>query len=150
MGIYNPYSLTQALGTGEISNYCAASGATNLLPKFVSNMALRLQQFNHCTIMRQTLGTSDLTSDSAELFLYQSGYLNIVENDEFGYILGFPNEEVRQALNEVVLPVLTMRTNNDTQSLQGALLRLLCLGLDENVKGLLDWMTVSGTGDSMG
>lgn len=113
-------------------------------------MALRLQQFNHCTIMRQTLGTSDLTSDSAELFLYQSGYLNIVENDEFGYILGFPNEEVRQALNEVVLPVLTMRTNNDTQSLQGALLRLLCLGLDENVKGLLDWMTVSGTGDSMG
>ena len=45
--------------------------------------------------------------------------------DEFGYILGFPNEEVKQALYDIVLPTLTMRKCNDIQSLQGALFRQL-------------------------
>ena len=34
--------------------------------------------------------------------LYQSGCLTIKYCDEFGYILGIPNEEVRRALNEFV------------------------------------------------
>lgn len=42
----------------------------------------------------------------AELFLYQTGYLTIKSSDEFGYFLGFPNQEVKQALYEVVLPTL--------------------------------------------
>lgn len=40
----------------------------------------------------------------ARLFLYQTGYLTIKSSDEFGYFLGFPNQEVKQALYEVVLP----------------------------------------------
>ena len=34
----------------------------------------------------------------------QYSYLTIKSSDEFGYFLGFPNQEVRQALYEVVLP----------------------------------------------
>ena len=51
--------------------------------------------------MRNTLELSDVTGGGAALFLYQSGYLTIKESDEFGYILGFPNEEVKQALYEM-------------------------------------------------
>ena len=50
--------------------------------------------------MRNTLELSDVSGGGAELFLYQSGYLTIKDCDEFGYILGFPNEEVKQALYE--------------------------------------------------
>ena len=96
--IYNPFSFINALKHKRVSNYWAASGATSLLPKFVSNMELRLGKFNNCSILRNTLETSDVTAGGAELFLYQSGYLTIKHADEFGYILCFPNEEVKQAL----------------------------------------------------
>ena len=49
--------------------------------------------------MRNTLELSDVTYGGASLALYQSGYLTIKDCDEFGYILGFPNEEVKQALS---------------------------------------------------
>lgn len=52
--------------------------------------------------VNSVLETSDVTGGGPELFLYQSGYLTIKHCDEFGYILGIPNEEVRQALNEIV------------------------------------------------
>ena len=45
---------------------------------------------------------SDVTGGGAALFLYQSGYLTIKASDEFGYILGFPNKEVKQDLYEFV------------------------------------------------
>ena len=135
--IYNPYSLINALSTQELSNYWAASGATSLIPKFVDNMELRLKNFEHCRIMRNTLELSDVSGGGAELFLYQSGYLTIKEYDEFGYVLGFPNEEVKQALYEMVLPTLTLREESDIQSLQADLyVQLGTAQIDEAMKSL--------------
>lgn len=126
--IYNPYSLINALSTQELSNYWAASGATSLIPKFVDNMELRLKNFENCRIMRNTLETSDVSAGGAELFLYQSGYLTIKKYDEFGYTLGFPNEEVKQALYDQVLPSLALRSESDLQSLQANLYAQLGTG----------------------
>ena len=70
-------------------------------------MELRLRNFKHCPILRKTLESSDVINGGAELFLYQTSYLTIKSSDEFGYFLGFPNQEVKQALYEVVLPTLT-------------------------------------------
>lgn len=135
--IYNPYSLINALDTQEVSNFWAASGATSLIPKFVDNMELRLKNFDNCFIMRNTLETSDVTGGGAELFLYQSGYLTIKDSDEFGYTLGFPNEEVKQAFYEMVLPALAMRSEGDIQSLQACLYRQLGTGqVDDAMKSL--------------
>ncbi len=119
--IYNPYSLINALNIQELNNYWAASGATSLLPKFVDNMELRLKNFENCRIMRNTLELSDVSGGGAELFLYQSGYLTIKDCDEFGYTLGFPNKEVKQALYEMVVPALAMRSESEIQSLQANL-----------------------------
>lgn len=77
-------------------------------------MELHLDDFDHCSVLRGILETSDVTGGGPELFLYQSGYITIKDSDEFGYILGIPNEEVRQALNEMVLPALTMRKQGCT------------------------------------
>lgn len=114
--VYNPYSLINALNTQELNSFWASSGATSLLPKFIKNAELHMNSFENCSVLRSTLETSDVTG-GAELFLYQTGYLTIKSSDEFGYTLGFPNEEVRQALYEVVLPALTMREESDIQSL---------------------------------
>ena len=135
--IYNPYSLVDALKQRKIKNYWASSGATSLLPKFVDNIELRLGNYEKCSVMRNTLEMSDVTGGGAELFLYQSGYLTIRESDEFGYILGFPNEEVKQALYETVLPTLAMRSENEILSLQACLYRELGTGqIDEAMKSL--------------
>lgn len=100
--IYNPFSLINALSQSRLLNFWAASGATSRLPKFISNAELRLGNFDNCRIMRDVLEMSDVTGGGAALFLYQSGYLTIKASDEFGYILGFPNKEVKQDLYEFV------------------------------------------------
>ena len=100
-------------------------------------MELKLREFDPCTILRQTIETSDVTGGGAELFLYQSGYLTIKDYQMGVYILGFPNSEVRQALYETVLPALTLRSNGDIQSTQSGLFLALQLGkLPEAMKCL--------------
>ena len=126
--IYNPFSLVNALNAEELRNFWAQSGATSLLPKFVDNMELRLEQFDNCYIDRDTLETSDVTGGGSELFLYQTGYLTIKSFDGDVYMLGFPNEEVKRALYRVVVPALTMRTNSDVVSTQSLLLKMMSDG----------------------
>ena len=99
--IFNPFSLLNALADKELKNYWAASGATSLLPKFVCDMEILLEHFDHCYIDRDTLETSDVSDGGTELFLYQSGYLTIKDYDEGVYTLGIPNFEVRKALYKI-------------------------------------------------
>ena len=135
--VFNPFSLINALADSDLKNYWASSGATSLLPKFVDDMEIKLGNFDPCTILRQTIETSDVTGGGAELFLYQSGYLTIKDYQMGVYILGFPNSEVRQALYETVLPALTLRSNGDIQSTQSGLFLALQLGnLPEAMKCL--------------
>ena len=135
--VFNPFSLINALADSDLKNYWASSGATSMLPKFVDDMELKLGNFDPCTILRQTIETSDVTGGGAELFLYQSGYLTIKGYQMGVYILGFPNNEVKQALYETVLPALTLRSNGDIQSTQSSLFLSLQLGnLPEAMKCL--------------
>lgn len=123
--IYNPFSLINALVQSKLRNYWATSGSTSLLPKFVTDAEIRLQDFEDCMILRNTLEMSDVTGGGAELFLYQTGYLTIKSYEEGVYHLGFPNAEVKQALYECVLPALTMKQEADVQSLQAQLRQYL-------------------------
>ena len=118
--VYNPFSLVNALAEGKVKNYWASSGATSLLPKFVSDMEIRLKDFEQCSLLENIIRTSDVTGGGVEMFLYQSGYLTIKDYCMGVYILGVPNHEVRQTLNEIVLPTLNMRVNSGIQSVQPA------------------------------
>lgn len=135
--IYNPFSLVNALAKQRLRSYWASSGSTSLLPKFVDDMELRLKDFDNCEVARDILETSDVTGGGAELFLYQSGYLTIKSSDDYGYTLHIPNEEVRQALYEMVLPALMMRRRGDSISLQARLHRQLGTGLLDDAKNTL-------------
>ena len=135
--IFNPFSLINALADSKLRNYWASSGATSMLPKFVDDMEIRLKDFDNSALLDTIIETSDVTGGGAELFLYQSGYLTIKGYINGTYLLGIPNFEVRQALNEIVLPTLAMRKNNDLQSTQAFLNVHLSLGnLPEAMKCL--------------
>ena len=135
--VFNPFSLINALADSKLRNYWASSGATSMLPKFVDDMEIRLKDFDHCALISTTIETSDVTGGGPELFLYQSGYLTIKGYVNGTYLLGIPNFEVRQALNEIVLPTLAMRKNNDLQSTQAFLNLYLSVGnLPEAMKCL--------------
>ena len=123
--MFNPYSLINALVRSEVSNYWVMSGATSMLLKFVDDMELRIRDFENCYILRHILEASDVTGGGAELFLYQSGYLTIKDYDASGYVLGFPNAEVRQALYDVVMPTLIMAKQSTIVSAQAKLLRYM-------------------------
>ena len=119
--VFNPFSLINALADSDLKNYWASSGATSLLPKFVDDLEIRLKDLGHSALLDTIIETSDVTGGGAELFLYQSGYLTIKGYINGTYLLGIPNFEVRQALNEIVLPTLAMRKNNDLLSTQAFL-----------------------------
>ena len=123
--IFNPFSLINALEDRKLRNYWASSGATSLLPKFVDDMEMKMEYFDHCFIEGDTLETSDVVNGGAELFLYQSGYLTIKGYDDGVYILGFPNFEVRKALYRVVVPALTMKSNSEVVSAQSFLRKMM-------------------------
>ena len=135
--IFNPFSLVNALSDSSLKNYWASSGATTLLPKFVDDIEIRLNDFDHSALLGTTIETSDVTGGGSELFLYQSGYLTIKGYMNGTYLLGIPNFEVKQALNEIVLPALSMRKSNDIQSSQAFLNLYLNMGnLPEAMKCL--------------
>ena len=119
--VFNPFSLINALADSDLKNYWASSGATSMLPKFVDDMDIRLKDFDHSALLSTIIETSDVTGGGPELFLYQSGYLTIKGYINGTYFLGIPNFEVKQALNEIVLPTLAMRKSNDLQSTQAFL-----------------------------
>ncbi len=135
--VYNPFSLINALDTQELGNFWAASGATSLLPKFVDDLDVSLEHFDHCYIDSTTLESCDVSDGGAELFLYQSGYLTIKEYEDGVYTLGFPNEEVKKALYKLVVPALTLRTKSQVISTQSLLLKMIQIGnVEESMKAL--------------
>lgn len=136
-GVFNPFSLINALHDSKLRNYWASSGATSLLPKFVDDMEIRLKSFDHCAILGTTIETSDVTDGGPELFLYQSGYLTIKGYTKGLYLLGIPNHEVRQALYDTVLPALAMRKRGDIQSAQAFLYLHMTNGNTTEAKMLL-------------
>ena len=114
--IFNPFSLIKALSLTKIDNYWDSSETAALLPPLEISLENRLEDLENCALMNTIIETADVSEGGAELFLYQSGYLTIKGYYERVYLLGFPNHEVRQALYEMVLPVLTLRKNGDIQS----------------------------------
>lgn len=121
VGIYNPFSVITAMSKGKLGNYWAASGATKLISKFVTDMDMMVEKFDDCLVMRDLLETSDVTGGSAALFMFQSGYLTIKDFNSTSYTLGYPNEEVRRSLYEIVLPALTMKGSDEILTLQAVL-----------------------------
>jgi len=114
--VYNPFSLINALSTGNITNYWASSGGSSLLSEMLQRTDAGNINFEQCVIKKSSFEGADASLRNMTLVMYQLGYLTIKDYDGAFYIVGIPNNEVRESLYEVVLPNAIHKAYDDVDS----------------------------------
>lgn len=133
-GVYNPFSVICALKERRLRPYWIASGATEMLPKILTNFEKDVETLDGSLIDMDYIETADISKDNPKLFLYQSGYLTIKGVIGETYRLGFPNREVKKALLELVVPNMLNTDKEETENAIQDLKQHFILGnLEEGV-----------------
>lgn len=96
-GIYNPFSILNALFEKRFKDYWFQTGTPTFLLKVLRNCHYRLDNITKDAVTADLLGEVNSLERTPLPLLYQSGYLTLTNyNEEFQeYTLDFPNEEVR-------------------------------------------------------
>lgn len=96
-GIYNPFSILNALFEKRFKDYWFQTGTPTFLLKVLRNCHYRLDNITKDAVTADLLGEVNSLEYTPLPLLYQSGYLTLTNyNEEFQeYTLDFPNEEVR-------------------------------------------------------
>ena len=108
--VYNPFDILLLLRQRRFKAHWFETGS----PKFLIDTLLRrgvpTLDLDGMVGTEALLSAFDVDEMSVEALLFQTGYLTIVDQEDRGgrvrYRLGFPNQEVRQSLNERLLMVL--------------------------------------------
>ena len=124
-GVYNPFSLLNALDDQEFNSYWFATGTPAFLAKKVNESGLTVSAFINHTLYSDELALSDYRAENPDPIplLYQTGYLTLCDYDTTLklYALGFPNEEVRngflKSLLQAYLPQQVSNTGKDVVAL---------------------------------
>jgi len=113
-GVYNPYSLLNALKKRSFDSYWFATGTPTFLVKRVAKSAFELKKFSDGRLYSTKRAMSDYRADNPDLLplLYQTGYLSIAGYDAVRQriTLSFPNEEVKYGFLDSLLPVYVPAT----------------------------------------
>ena len=103
-GLYNPFSLLNALEDREFGAYWFETGTPTFLVKRLRHVNFELKKFTDGTLYARESALKDYRGDNADPvpLLYQSGYLTIRGFDAKyrSYELGFPNDEVKYGFLE--------------------------------------------------
>jgi len=117
-GVYNPFSLLNALDKLDFRSYWFATGTPTILIKKLEDSSLDLQSLDNGSIMIDERALSDYRIDNPDpvpLF-YQSGYLTIAgyQKKYSQYILRFPNDEVKYAFIDSIKPYYLNELKNNS------------------------------------
>lgn len=107
-GVYNPFSLLNALQEKEFGMYWFATGTPTFLVEKLKESGFDAKQFTADDFYEEETSLTDYRIDNEDpvpLF-YQTGYLTIKDFDkEFrSYALGYPNEEVKYGFLKSLAP----------------------------------------------
>ena len=108
-GIYNPFSVLNALNKEDMSDYWFESGTPSFLVQLLKKTDYDLESIEGQEITSDNLNSIDAMSYDPIPVIYQSGYLTIKGYDERFklYQLGFPNKEVENGFINYLLPYYT-------------------------------------------
>ena len=108
-GVYNPFSLLNALKNSEIDYFWFETGTPTYLVELLKLHQYNLSKIESEEVVSDVLNSVDISSTNPLPVIYQSGYLTIKGYDrEFGlYRLGFPNKEVKQGFIRFLIPSYT-------------------------------------------
>ena len=129
-GMYNPFSVLNALTKRTFRNYWFSSGTPTFLVEMLRKTDFDLRELDGIRVL-----AASLTDDRADVnnpvpMIYQSGYLTIKDyDDEFQeYTLGFPNEEVKYGFLNFAAQFYTPVRESDTAFYIGKFIRELRSG----------------------
>ncbi len=101
-GIYNPFSILNALSQKELRNYWIQTGATQFIATMVQHVNIDVNELlcGNITMAQESLLNPFSPYDSPFTFLYQAGYLTLngIDPATKQYRLQVPNGEVRGSL----------------------------------------------------
>ena len=109
VGIYNPYSLLNALSSKTFKGFWFETGTPSFLVELLKRTSYPLDSLGKVELTVDVLGNIDTIDQSPVPMLYQSGYLTLRGYDkEFEmYQLGFPNQEVERGFTRFLVPYYT-------------------------------------------
>jgi len=115
-GVYNPFSLLNALSKRKFGSYWFETGTPTYLVQLLQLHDYNLEAMSEYTTSESVLNSIDANNTNPIPVIYQSGYLTIKGYDKrFGtYTLGFPNEEVEQGFLDYLLPFYSSVKRVDT------------------------------------
>ena len=108
--VYNPYGMLLFLQNREFRPYWFETGTPAFLPDTLLERRVDPASLNDLTVGDADLAAFDIHHAKTEALLFQTGYLTILgeERSAAGYLyrLGYPNREVRSALNLALLTAI--------------------------------------------
>lgn len=109
VGMYNPFSLLNALKQEKFNDFWFETGTPTFLVETLKRTNYDLDNLTREEVTSDLLGSLDAIDTNPIPLLYQSGYLTIKEYDpEFGtYRLDFPNLEVNKGFTRFLLRFYT-------------------------------------------
>ncbi len=104
--VYNPYAIGQTLGACEpefIGTWIATGQTSAVINYFTNNQLVELDYEHIEGVSEEDLDVCGLENIQPISMLYQGGYLTIKEYRRARFTLGIPDEEVRRALNSLLV-----------------------------------------------
>lgn len=111
-GIYNPYSLLNALKKKEFRDYWYETGTPGFLVRYLQTGGYNLNDISTNDVSMEILTGTNYQSPAPITLMYQTGYLTIKDYDKVfdSYYLDYPNDEVKngflKSLSEFFAPKL--------------------------------------------
>ena len=108
-GIYNPFSLLNAMDAMEFRSYWFATGTPTFLIELLKKSNYDLRRLESIEIDESQFTSYRAGNSDPIPVIYQSGYLTIKDYDERFriYKLGFPNDEVKYGFLNSLIPYYT-------------------------------------------
>jgi len=141
-GVYNPFSLVTALGTGELQSTWFSSGTPTFLIEQMRHFNVSPQQISEMTAAVEEFDAPTENMQSIAPLLYQSGYLTIKNYDPCTelYTLGTPNREVRSGLMKSLIPYVSEGiTPTPFYQLMGNMQRAF---INDDIDGLMERLKI--------
>ena len=108
-GLYNPFSVLNALDSAEFGSYWFATGTPTFLVELLKKTDYDLRNLEGIELPANQFADYRADANYPIPVIYQSGYLTIKGYDPRfkAYTLGFPNEEVEYGFLNFLLPYYT-------------------------------------------
>jgi hypothetical protein len=136
--LYNPYSLLSAFSKNSLDNYWFETGTPTFLINKIKEYNVDLRKFEKTVLSTYSFSSYEVENINIYALLFQTGYLTIkevIENEEeYEYVLSYPNKEVRDSMLNYLLNDYSGQIVDDDISINEMVRRLK----SNDIEGLIN------------